>query len=257
MELKLRSRSARLIAQPGEIKTAGTIDRRSSVAESTSEGGRDDTIKIVDIVVSTIDSEYRALRAEIGRLIDHQKDLHNFSFISLAALLAFIGVLAKDAKGAQGLTAVLLLVPLLTLQFALTAADLTRRILQLGTYINTLASLSNSVLRAMSTDKQLVPPVWQWENWKRNQFPQSSKFRTVGLEKSRWLALTFPGFLGIGAYVVLDETPLSSWPEWTLFICAVAVMGYSVLILVKYPSEAKGVPASVLASSPDLPTPTN
>src|SRR5690242_19784489 len=73
------------------------------------------TANINQLYLTTIDSEFKAMRAEIGRLIDHQRVLQNLSYVSLAALLAFIGVLAKDARG---LATVLLFVPLLSLQFA-------------------------------------------------------------------------------------------------------------------------------------------
>jgi hypothetical protein len=79
------------------------------------------------VLVAALDADFKAMRAEIGRLIDHQKDLHNLSFVSLAALLAFIAALVREGAGGR-LTVVLLLVPLLTLQFTLTASDLTRRV---------------------------------------------------------------------------------------------------------------------------------
>jgi small basic protein len=101
------------------------------------------TANINQLYLTAIDSEFKAMRAEIGRLIDHQRDLQNLSYISLAALLAFIGVLAKDARG---LAIVLLFVPFLSLQFAFTAADISRRILQLGRYVDALAADVNTLL---------------------------------------------------------------------------------------------------------------
>lgn len=219
---------------------------------SSDDAGRRTGVEIAAIAVSAIDSEFKALRTEIGRLIDHQKDLHNLSFISLGALLAFIGVLVKEDEATRGagavedLTAVLLLVPLLSLHFALTAADLARRIRQLGVYLDGLTTLANAVLAGSSPDVP-TPEIWQWERWKRGQFARSStadRFRTIGMEKSRWLALTFPGLLGIGSYVALDGTLLSGVLEWLLFTCAVLVMAYSIWALVRYPSEAEGVEAT-------------
>jgi hypothetical protein len=77
--------------------------------------------------------EFTALRTEIGRLIDHRKDLHTLSYVSLAALLGFIGVLAAKDTTVEGLATVLLLVPLLTFQSAVTAADLSRSCSSPGT----------------------------------------------------------------------------------------------------------------------------
>lgn len=217
-----------------------------SAAEVADQGNR---IKVLTVALSAVDSEFKALRTEVGRLIDHPKDLHNLSFISLAALLAFIGVLVKEGGAARGegavedLTVVFLLVPLLSLHFALTAADLARRIRQLGGYLNGLTALANAVLADASSNEPL-PEVWQWERWKRQQFtdtPWLDKFRTVSMEKSRWLALTFPGLLGIGSYIALDGTLLSGPLEWSLFVGAIVIMAYSIWALVRYPSEAKGV----------------
>lgn len=38
------------------------------------------------------------MRGEIGRLMDHEKELHQISVITLAAVLAFIGVFLDTAE---------------------------------------------------------------------------------------------------------------------------------------------------------------
>jgi hypothetical protein len=68
-------------------------------------------------MVAAFDSDFKAIRAEIGRLIDHQKDLHNLSFVSLAALLAFIGAIVRQDAG-SGLVVGSTSGPVATLQFA-------------------------------------------------------------------------------------------------------------------------------------------
>ena len=200
------------------------------------------------VLVAALDADFKAMRAEIGRLIDHQKDLHNLSFVSLAALLAFIAALVREGAGGR-LTVILLLVPLLTLQFALTASDLTRRILQLATYLNEVTRDVNEILWP------ILPPdltqravdgraIWKWESWKsRDHKKKPSWFRALVLmlEKSRWLALTFPGVTAVVAYWLLDETPVASGLERWLFASAVIMLVFSVISLLAYRSEAEGV----------------
>jgi hypothetical protein len=192
--------------------------------------------------------EFTALRAEIGRLIDHQKDLHTLSYVSLAALLGFVGVLADKDTTVEGLATVLLLVPLLTFQFALTAADLSRRILQLARYLDRLSANANRVLRSLaSEDLTTGLAVWDWERWKTAQFDEmddSDQRAATFLEKSRWLALAFPGLLGVGSYLVLDPTPLTGALEWTLFVIAVVALLWSVVLLLTYRPEVKGIPTA-------------
>jgi small basic protein len=200
------------------------------------------------VLVAALDADFKAMRAEIGRLIDHQKDLHNLSFVSLAALLAFIGALVRQGPGSN-LTVVLLLVPLLTLQFTLTASDLTRRILQLARYLNEVTSDVNEILRPILPAKVAQravdgQAVWKWESWKsRDHWKNPGLFQgqVWMLEKSRWLALTFPGVTAVVAYWLLDETPLGSDVEKWLFAAAVIMLLISVISLLVYRPEARGV----------------
>jgi hypothetical protein len=61
------------------------------------------------------------------------------------------------------------------------------------------------------------------------------------LEKSRWLALTFPGVTAVVAYWLLDETPVASSLERWLFASAVIMLVFSVVSLLAYRPEAEGV----------------
>jgi hypothetical protein len=65
-------------------------------------------------------------------------------------------------------------------------------------------------------------------------------------EKSRWLALTFPGVTAVVAYWLLDETPAGSSLEQWLFAGAVIMLIFSLISLLVYRSEA-GVWARYLA----------
>jgi hypothetical protein len=213
-----------------------TLDERRVLAEERK------------VLVAALDADFKAMRSEIGRLIDHQKDLHNLSFVSLAALLAFIGALVRQGPG-SGLTVVLLLVPLLTLQFTLTASDLTRRILQLARYLNEVTSDVNEILQPILPENLAQRAVggqaiWKWESWKsRDHGEKPSSFRGLVwmLEKSRWLALTFPGVTAVIAYWLLDETPVATDLEGWLFTGAVIMLLISVISLLVYRSEARGV----------------
>lgn len=87
--------------------------------------------------------------------------------------------------------------------------------------------------------------MWDWEPWKAAQFDEmddSDQRAATFLEKSRRLALAFPGLLGVGSYVVLDPTPLTGALEWTLFVTAVFALLWSVVLLLTYQSEVKGIP---------------
>jgi hypothetical protein len=194
--------------------------------------------------MGAIDSEFKAMRAEIGRLIDHQRDLQNLSYISLGALLAFIGVLVKDAGAPDRLATVLLLIPFLTLQFAFTAADISRRIIQLGRYIDTLTADANNLLDRFGRQAQGEIKVWQWERWKSCDFEKKSSAKrkmVIVLEKSRWLSLAFPGIVGVLAYLKIDDTPMRDLSEEVLFVLAIAVVIVSIAALTVYASEARGV----------------
>jgi hypothetical protein len=200
------------------------------------------------VLLTAFDSDFKAMRTEIGRLIDHQKDLHNLSFVSLAALLAFIGALAREGAG-ERLTVVLLLVPLLTLQFSLTASDLSRRILQLGTHLNEITRGANEILQPILPEKVAQraaggQAVWTWESYKSRDYRNKSgrsQLLVIVLEKSRWLALTFPGVTAVVAYLFLDETPIDSNFEKWLFAAAMLMLIFSTFSLLRYRSEAKGV----------------
>jgi hypothetical protein len=241
--------SRRGFSSSGSGRRARTLSRfrpshRDHIADNAGRSEKP-TANINQLYLTAIDSEFKAMRAEIGRLIDHQRDLQNLSYISLAALLAFIGVLAKDARG---LAIVLLFVPFLSLQFAFTAADISRRILQLGRYVDALAADVNTLL-GRSGGQEAAVVVWRWERWKSRDFHDKKsaveKKMVVVLEKSRWLSLAFPGILGIVAYSFLDSTPLGDDYEKSFFGLAIVVVLVSIFALTRYSSEAKGVVSQV------------
>jgi hypothetical protein len=222
---------------PGpEVPATTSLEERKVLAEERK------------VLFAAFDTDFKAMRAEIGRLIDHQKDLHNLSFVSLAALLAFIGALVREGAG-RTLTIVLLLVPLLTLQFTLTASDLSRRILQLGRYLNEVTRATNEILRPILPDNSTQKTaegqaIWTWESYKSRDHrrkPGWLQVLVLALEKSRWLALAFPGVTAVVAYWLLDEAPLDSGLEKWLFGAAIVMLAFSVISLLAYRSEAKGV----------------
>lgn len=223
---------------PPNVDPAGTIslDERRVLAEER------------QVLVAALEADFKAVRAEIGRLIDHQKDLHNLSFVSLAALLAFVGALVRQDSGSD-LAVVLLLVPLLTLQFTLTASDLSRRILQLAGYLHEVTRDVNEILQPILPEKLAQRAVggqaiWTWESWKSRDHgakPGWLQRLVLTLEKSRWLALTFPGVTAVVAYWLLDETPIASGLEQWLFAGAMIVLLFSVTSLLVYRAEAVGV----------------
>jgi hypothetical protein len=215
------------------------------------------------VLFAAFDSDFKAMRTEIGRLIDHQRDLHTLSFVSLAALLAFVGALVRAGAG-ESLSVVLLLVPLLTLQFTLTASDLSRRILQLAKYLNEVTRGANELLQPILPDNLTRTwaangqAIWTWESWKSRDHrrkPGWLQLLILGLEKSRWLALTFPGVTAVVAYLFLDKKPLDSDLEKWLFGGAIVVLAASVIPLFVYRSEAKGARETTSPRSGPSPRP--
>lgn len=145
-----------------------------------------------------IAAEYSALRTEIGRCQDHQKDLINLAFVLLGGTLALIGTVANAPRQERGFGLVLLLVPLLYSLLGFTCADRARRMLDLARYIDfDLRPQSEHLLGDVGV------AVWRWEEFKREQWKLRSKpiqALALGLDKARWLIFIVPNGIAVLAY---------------------------------------------------------
>lgn len=143
-------------------------------------------------------AEYSALRTEIGRCQDHQKDLINLAFVLLGGTLALIGTVASAPRDQRDFGLILLLVPLLYALLGFTCADRARRMLDLARYIN--FDLRCQAKRALGDEEVSL---WRWEDYKREQWERRSMLKqglAVGLDKARWLVFILPNAIAGLAY---------------------------------------------------------
>ena len=149
-----------------------------------------------DAILAAMSLEYAAMRDEIGRLIEHEERLVQLGFLVLGLTLAFIGaLLGPDSVNADA-ALILLLVPFVYLLFSLSAAEQTRRILQIARYI-----ADNLTPRA----EQFTggARLWQWETFKIGEYERldgKGRARVWVLERSRWISLTVPSVIALTAY---------------------------------------------------------
>lgn len=187
-----------------------------------------------DAALAALGAEYSAMRDEIGRLIEHEKELVNLSFVVLGAVLALIGTLLGDDPVNPDAAFILLFVPVVYLLFSLTAAEQTRRILQIARYIfHDLRPRAEALAGGVH--------LWRWEDWKAGEYRdmhRAGKTRVWVLERSRWIALTVPGITALVAYGTMVGYH-STWAVAFLIVdVALLVLQVGVLI---YTTEAPGL----------------
>ena len=191
--------------------------------------------------------EFSSIRSEIGRLIDHQRDLMNMSLVAFGGVIALLGVVANLTSNGTPSRAsdALLLVPELYAVLAVVAVDLTRRIYQLGDYLANLTSR----IRRLTGDTTL----WLWEDWKVADYEKKSardKVITSLLDKGRWLVLLVPGFVAVSSWFALPHTDLRNH----LLPVAFAIFSLLLtLLLIIATGEVAGVPELRSRSSAHAP----
>jgi hypothetical protein len=196
------------------------------------------------LVLSALQEEFGWIRAEIGRLVDHQKELNQSSFVALAAVLAFVGVLLNSGSK-QAVAPVLLLVPLVSLMFALAAGNISRQILEYASFLQEITITADRVLKPVmpgifSPEERRYYIVWTWESWKSYYFfrklKRSGRFLTRVLESAKGLPLLFPGIVSLLVFLIIYNNPLESYRFWiSTFILVI-----SAILLFLY-SEARGI----------------
>lgn len=197
------------------------------------------------LVLSALQAEFGWMRDEIGRHMDHEKELHQMSIVTLAAMFTLIGVLL-NAGNKSAIAYVLLLVPFTSFIFALTAQNLSRQVLQVAAHLNEITRIANQVLQPtfqqIFTKEQLESDiVWTWEQWKDYNFQQATRRGRrffIMLEKSRWLSMILPGLVSLIIFLAMHKSFANV--AWYWFGASALILVLSLVIVFIY-TEAPGV----------------
>lgn len=146
----------------------------------------------MDDILQIFLAEYNALRREIELLIEHQKDIMNFSILTIVAMVGLAGVLI-EANEMHEFSYIYLAFPLIFLSLALLYADKTVRILRAADYIH-------NYLRKRIIDKYGEEKLLKWEHYKSHESSYSKGFARI-LDKARWIIFILPSAISIGLFI--------------------------------------------------------
>lgn len=218
---------------------AGRGTRRLPKGRAQSEGGGREPPAATQLAL--YQAEFVIMRTEIGRLIDQQRDLLNFSLTAFGALIALIGLVTPDKNGSSEAAAaspvvnVLLLVPMLYLVLALWAADVSRRVWVITNYLTHVTGKA----RQLADD----PDLWAWEEWKvqtHERMSRREKASVWALERARWLSLVLPPVTAVAAWFMLSH----SLDATTGFLLALDLTALaSTVALLTRTGDSAGAPA--------------
>jgi hypothetical protein len=165
-------------------------------AEAGSEGSPPRNGRLLEgqdliAVMNTINSEYVALRNEIGRLQDHQKQIMQFAYLVLpaaATLVAAVLNLKPNLADVRQWAFALAFVPPVYALLAMLYTDRTVKIMSAADYLH--SHLRQKAIAATGVY------VWQWEHYQREArlFP---RWVLIILDKLRWLVFGGPIALSI------------------------------------------------------------
>lgn len=141
-------------------------------------------------------AEYNALRREIELLIEHQKDIMNFSILTIVAMATLFGAI-EAKKELQPVSYVYLVFPWIFLLLALLYADKTARILRVADYIHNY--LRREIIE-MCGDENVL----QWELYKSNRYSFRRKLALV-LDRIRWFIFFIPAFFSFWLFFLLSD----------------------------------------------------
>lgn len=148
-------------------------------------------------------AEYGALRREIELLIEHQKEIMNFSILTFVAMAGLFGIvfetdiLSKNEGISQVFPYIYLVFPSIFLLLALLYADKTVRILRAAAYLH--SDLRERISRICEDTE-----VWRWELYKSDK--DSFKVTLASrLDWMRWLIFILPSIISIGIFLILNN----------------------------------------------------
>jgi hypothetical protein len=150
-----------------------------------------DSVGILQIFIA----EYYVLRREIDIYHEHQKEIMNFLFLTLVAMISLFGIIQTE-KISQFVSYVYLLFPLIFCLLTLLYTDRTVRILRIADYIHNY--LRKRVAEVCGES------VWQWESYK-SRTPLIEKKLALVLDRTRWLVFIFPSVLAIVLFWFLSH----------------------------------------------------
>lgn len=186
-------------------------------------------------IVSAMNTEYTAIRAEIRTASEHQRTIVQLGVTIFAGVLTLVGVGAQATGSTRtGIGEVLLLVPLAYVVLALTAADSGRRIVMMACYIHYDLRLH---LKAVLNDAE----IWRWENYVDSYIKKqrrTNRWTIILIDKSRWLIFVFPSVVAIiAAWLILKRL---NTIETTIFAADIALM-VGVIILLGIVDHTAGI----------------
>jgi hypothetical protein len=140
-------------------------------------------------------AEFNALRREIEINIEHQKEIMNFSILTLTAMAGLFGFI-KTENIPPSFSNVFLIFPWVFILLTLLYADKTIRILRVADYLHNY--LRKKIISICRND------FWQWELYKTHE----SSFKrelAMGLDRTRWGIFVMPTFLSLVFYCFFLE----------------------------------------------------
>ena len=181
-----------------------------------------------ELVKQLLIAEYNALRREIELLIEHQKDIVNFSILAFVAMVGLPGVITKIQDTEPGnipelFLYVYLAFPSIFFLLALLYADKSARILRAAHYIH--SDLRKKAIQICNCEN-----IWRWEFYKSGE---KSLRRTTAkwLDMIRWFIFIFPSFISIVLFFALPSEVKSIVDIKTIIILLIAYAHVSAFIL--------------------------
>ncbi len=169
--------------------------------ESTSGDATVTTAITSEAQAVLVSAEYSALRAEIGRYQDHQRQLINSVFLVIGGSLTIAGKFATNVGSVPLISApkLLIFVPPVYALLALLYLDRAVRIIRLAHYLHDRARPRASSVAGVG--------IWEWESYKRETSVVSRRL-AIWLDKLRWGVFILP--LAVTA-IVSSLLPGVSW----------------------------------------------
>jgi len=169
-------------------------------------------------------AEYNALRGEIGRYQDHQKEIMNFVILVVGGALTIVAsTLGKVSGFSDQLLQVLLIAPIFCCLLCLLYYDRTIRIIRLAHYLGTVVNRRASLLCGVSN-------VWTWEHYKRTTTVVNRSL-ALWVDRVRWLMFLLPSIGLPCLYFALGGGVGASWVWVFLSIDALSVVGTGIIVL--------------------------
>lgn len=155
---------------------------------------RDIDYKRCTVISNLIIAEYNVLRKELDIYHEHQKEMMNFLFLTVIAMVSFIGVIFS-LNLSPTLSIIFLLFPLIFSFLTFLYTERTIRIIGIADYIHNF--LRRKVIKLFGEN------IWQWEIYK-DHAPLVNKRIALVLDKLRWLIFIVPSIFSIIIFIIIS-----------------------------------------------------